>query len=118
MKSVILTHKELQLNLFLAVTYGLQNHNFGEGKQLVWDITETDYVWKVVEHPTRESAAVAGKPVFFGYINKGDYQMNDIRLGVTTSHIRDKAEKFLEDYHEYLKGVPQTTVNVKITGSN
>jgi hypothetical protein len=100
MKNVILTHKELQLNLFLAVTYGLQNHDFGPNLHLVYEITERDFVWKVVEHAT-------GKPLFYCYINKGDYQMNDLRLGVTVCYIRDQAETFLSDFNKFKQGIPK-----------
>jgi hypothetical protein len=101
MKNVIVSHNELQLNLFHAVTYGLQNHDFGPGLFLVSDITEREYVWKVMKHTKREGAAVAGQTVFYGYINKGDFQMNDMRLGVTVCYIRDEAEKFLKNFQEY-----------------
>lgn len=101
MKNVILTHNELQLNLFLAVTYGLQNHDFGPNLFLVHDITEREYVWRIVKHTKKEGCAVQGETIFFGYVNKGDYQMNDLRLGVTVGHIRDEAEKFLANFQAY-----------------
>lgn len=102
MKNVIVSHNELQLNMFLAVTYGLQNHDFGPNLFLVNDITEREYVWKVMKSEKREGSAF-GQPVFYGYINKGDFQMNDLRMGVTVCYIRDEAEKFLNNFREYQK---------------
>lgn len=107
MKNCILTHNELQLNLFHAFTYGLMQANVGENLHIVFDSTEREYVWKVVHHPTKESSAVAGKPVFYHYINKGDYQMNDVRLGVTTSYLREQAEQFLSDFEKFKQGIPK-----------
>lgn len=106
MKNVILTHNELQLNLFHAFTYGLMQVNVGENLHIVYDSTERDFVWKVVHHPEKEGSAVSGKPLFFHQINKGDYQMNDVRLGVTTAYLRNQAEQFLADFEKYKQGIP------------
>lgn len=107
MKNVILTHKELQLNLFHAFTYGLMQANVGENLHIVFDSNEREFIWKVVHYPTKESCAVAGKPLFFHQINKGEHEMNDVRLGVTTAYLRDQAEQFLADFEKYKRGIPK-----------
>lgn len=108
MKNVILTHNELQLNLFYAVSYGLQCQQPGKNLHIIPEVLERDFQWKVVRHKTRESCAVAGENVFFYQINKGAYQMNDVRLGVTIQYLREEAEKFLAELQIFLKtkGLP------------
>lgn len=101
MKNVILTHNELQLNLFYAVSYGLMCQQPGKNLHIVPEILEREFQWRVVRHKTKESSAVAGEPIFYFHINKGDYQMNDLRLGVTTSYLREQAEKFLEEFKAF-----------------
>lgn len=108
MKSINLTYsqKELQANLFYAFTFGLMNANLGEGFHIVYDSTDTDFIWKVVKHPTPEGCAVAGETVFFAYISKGAFQMNDVRLGVITSYLKEEADKLIEGFFNYIKEHP------------
>lgn len=106
MKNVILTHKELQANLFYSLTYGLMQADIGENLHIVYDVTDTDFIWKIVVHPTKESSAVAGRPIFFHHIHKGASMMNDVRLGVTVGYLREQAEKFLADFEKFKKGIP------------
>lgn len=101
MKNVILTHNELQLNLFYAVSYGLMCQSPGKNLHIIPEVLEREFQWKVVQHPTRESSGVVGKPIFYFQINKGEYQMNDIRLGVTVSYLKEQAEKFLEEFKDF-----------------
>jgi hypothetical protein len=108
MKSINLTYsqKELQANLFYAFTFGLMQANLGEGFHIVYDNTETDFVWKVMKHHTAEGCAVSGEPEFYHYVNKGMFQMNDVRLGVITSYLRDESEKFIQGFFDYIKQHP------------
>lgn len=104
MKNVILTHNELQLNLFWAFTDGLKFKTLGLNLNLHGEVLERDYAWIVTEHPQIEGSAVQGKQIFQYRINKGDYQMNDIRIGVTVSYLRDQGEKFLSEFSDFMEG--------------
>lgn len=108
MKNVILTHNELQLNLFYAVSYGLMAQQPGKNLHIIPEVMEREFHWKVVRYKTKESSGVAGEPVFYYQINKGAYQMNDVRLGVTVSYLREEAEKFLCELQAFLNKPPQT----------
>lgn len=103
MKNVILTHNELQLNLFYAVSYGLMCQQPGKNLHIIPDVLEREFQWRVVRHKTKESSAVSGETLFYYQINKGDYQMNDIRIGVTCSYLKEQAEKFLSEFQNYIK---------------
>lgn len=112
MKNVILTHKELQLNLFIAYTYGLSKKELGDDLIITYEITDTDFIWKVVKRTqdlqiTLDGNVVEGKPLFFHHINKGEYRMNDVRLGVTVSYLEEQAIEFLSDFEKYKQGIPK-----------
>jgi len=100
MKNIIITHNEIQLNLFLAVTYGMEA--MFDGKYaVIGESREREYEWRVVETHKIESSAYE-KAIFYYHINKGDYQMNDLRVGVTTAYIRDEAEKFITEFRKFI----------------
>lgn len=102
MKNVIITHKELQFNLFEAFTSGLMSVNLGSKDLfLSVDINERDYIWQVSKQGNPE-------PIYWCYINKGEVHMNDIRLGVTINYLREKADEFLTGFNEFYYGTPQT----------
>lgn len=104
MKNVILTHKELQLNLFLAFSYGLMQQQPSQDLHIVADLKEEGHFeWGVYRHHQLMGCADDGELVFNKCINKGAYQMNDVRLGVTIDYLRDQANEFLKDLKEYLQ---------------
>lgn len=79
----------------------------GKNLHIIPEVMEREFQWKVVKHPTVSGSGVAGKPIFYFQINKGDYQMNDVRLGVTTSYLKEQADKFLAEFREFQKaGIP------------
>lgn len=99
MKNLIITHNEIQSNLFFAVTEGMQA--LYDGKySIVGESKEREYEWRVVEGEIQSSAL--RKAIFHYQINKGDYEMNDIRIGVTTSYIRDHAKKFITEFRAFI----------------
>lgn len=115
MKNVILTHNELQVNLFLAVSYGLSLRELPYGPKakprfIVWDTEAHGFLWRVVEHDKMEGCAVSGETLFRYFISKDVCQMNDVRLGVTIGYLKDQAEEFLKGFYEYLENYwPETS---------
>ena len=113
MKNVILTHKELQLNLFIAYTFGLSKKDVGDDLIITYEITDTDFIWKVVKRTDTiplvngQLQAAEGKVLFYHYINKGEYRMNDLRLGVTCAYLEEQAIEFLSDFEKYKQGIPK-----------
>lgn len=112
MKNVILTHKELQLNLFIAYTFGLSKKDLGDDLIITYEITDTDFIWKVVKRTqdlqiTLDGKVIEGKPLFFHHINKEEYRMNDLRLGVICAYLEEHAIEFLSDFDKYKQGIPK-----------
>lgn len=95
MKSVIANHRELQVNLFYAITAGLEFYPLPPNLHVVPEVTETSLLWKIMKYPTRESCAVDGEVVFEFTIYRGYSQVNDVRLGVIVSYLRSQAQEFL-----------------------
>jgi hypothetical protein len=102
MKNMILTHKEIQINLFLAMAYGLEERDWGYNLHLIHEVTDDEFRLRIVEHPTKESSAIAGKPVFYGNIPRWQSQMNDVRISVTVYHLREKFQQFIADFNNYM----------------
>ena len=110
MKNVILTHKELQLNLFIAYTFGLSKKDVGDDLIITYEITDTDFIWKIVKRSNTVTISlngdvIEGKPLFYHYINKGEYRMNDLRLGVTCAYLEEQAIEFLSDFDKFKQGI-------------
>lgn len=73
----------------------------GKNLHILPEVLERDFQWKIVKHPTVASSGVNGKAIFYYQIDKGATQMNDVRLGVTTSYLREQAEKFLKEFESF-----------------
>lgn len=102
MKNLIITHNEIQSNLFFAVTGGMQA--MFDGKYAInGESKEREYEWKVTRSDKMESSALL-PPLYYYQINKGAYEMNDIRIGVTSAYIRDHAKQFMADFRKFLNG--------------
>lgn len=111
MKSVIADFKELQVNLFYAITNGMQERGpLGSDGDLhiIPEITREELQWRVMRHPTAAGCAVEGQLVHEYTIPRGFSQLNDIRLGVITSYLRDQARRFLEEVSAKFNVVPET----------
>jgi hypothetical protein len=97
MRNVILTHNELQFNLFAAVVEGLRSAELtGRGLFITYGSTEDSFtieLWKSASKPE----AGDGVMLHQHKVSKGEYQMNDVRLGVTLKYIADQCTKFVDD---------------------
>jgi hypothetical protein len=99
MKTISLTysHKELQFNILYAVVEGLRSSDLtGRGFFVSCNTGGDCYnieLWK----SATASENGDGKLLHRHEINKGDYQMNDIRLGVMVKYIADQVAKFVND---------------------
>lgn len=105
MKTMNLTysHKELQWHFFAAVVSGMNATLQKRGYFISFSVSDdslTFEFWK--------AASVAengdGFKIDSHSVNKGDYQMNDIRLGVMTRYLEDEAEKFMKRVELYFSG--------------
>src|SRR5688572_13762622 len=99
MKTTTLTysHKELQFMIFHAVVEGLRSAELtGRGLFISYQSQDSDFelqLWKAAS-----AAELGNGKLLHSYkVNKGDYQMNDIRLGVMVKHIAQHCEKFVEE---------------------
>lgn len=103
MKSVIADFKELQVNLFYAITNGMQERGpLGPDGDLhiIPEITREELQWRVMRHPTAAGCAVEGQLVHEFRMHRGYSQLNDVRFGVITSYLRGQAERFLKEVDE------------------
>lgn len=97
MKSVILSHKELQLQMFFAFATGFTTQKMPKGYFLTFSTDASDGAefsfefWKSASAPENGD----GKLLFRTTINKGEHELNDVRLGVMTGYLRDRAYRFL-----------------------
>lgn len=95
MKNVILTHKELQLNLFHAVSFVLDIiiKKMSKSFILTYPHSDNGFVWEVYHTDTRNSHLI-----YSFKIDREEYQMNDLRLGVTIGYLREQAIIFLDKF--------------------
>lgn len=97
MRNVILTHKELQFNLFAAVVEGLIAAELeGRGLFITYGSTEDSLnieLWKSATKPE----AGDGRMIHQLKISKGENEMNDMRLHVTIRYVKEKCMKFVEE---------------------
>lgn len=103
MKTVIANYKELQVNIFYAFTAGIQERGpLGPRQDLhvTAEVTDTALLWRAMKHPTVAGCAAEGELVHEYSIPRGFSQLNDVRLGVITSYLRDQARRFLEEVQE------------------
>lgn len=96
MKSMNLTysHKELQWIFVAAIVAGLNAALCKKGYFINFKVTDDSFYyefWKA----TSVAENADGEMIASYQINKGDYQMNDIRLGVMVKHLEDKANEFM-----------------------
>jgi hypothetical protein len=98
MKSMNLTysHKELQWLFFAAVVAGLNASLRKRGYFITFRISDDSFYYECWK-----AASVAekgdGEMIASHQVNKGEYQMNDIRLGVMIKYMEDEANKFMAD---------------------
>jgi hypothetical protein len=103
MKNLLITHKEVQLQLFLAISYGIMKHF--PGYIIVADNLERDFQWRLVDADVPSGAAFKDGLVFY-QIDKGCSAMNDIRIGVTVDHLREHADTFIDKVRGWLAASP------------
>jgi hypothetical protein len=96
MKSMNLTysHKELQWLFFAAVVSGLNSALKMKGYFITFNVTDDSFqfeFWKAASASEKDDGGIISSHK----VNKGEYQMNDIRLGVMTKYLEDEANKFM-----------------------
>jgi len=102
MKAMNLTysHKELQRHFFAAVVSGMNAVLQKRGYFITFSVTDdslTYEFWKA----TSVAENADGYKIDSHQVNTGDYQMNDIRLGVMTRYLEDEAEKFMNRVEQH-----------------
>lgn len=108
MNSIVVSHREIQVNIFYAFSAGMQERGpFGRDLHLVPEITKDELQWRVVQHPTAAGCA-EGQLVYEYKIPRGFSQLNDIRLGVIVSYLRSQAERFLAEVNAKFNVEPET----------
>lgn len=104
MKTINLTHshKDLQFNILAAVVEGLSASGIaGKGRFITYrSLDDSEFSIELWKSATKSENG-DGKLIHRHTINKGDYQMNDIRLGVTMRYIADHCKKFISEIKEY-----------------
>lgn len=111
MKSINLTysHKELQFQIFACFTMALQ-YAIRKGFFITFESAKESFVWKIYKSATAPEKGDA--EVLHSYsVNKGVYQMNDIRLGIMSRYLEDQAWKFFKE-------VPDTIILQRSTMEN
>lgn len=99
MKNVILTHKELQLNLFYCFIEGLRSGFDIPGYHVSGQDRHDHFTFELW---SSANGTTDGKEILRHIINKGDYQLNDIRLGVTSAHLREESRQFKKLVKEFM----------------
>lgn len=110
MKSINLTysHKELQFHLFAAITFGFQAA-IAKGYFLTFESTNDSFIWKVFKSATAPENGDA-KELYSYPVNRGVYQLNDVRLGIMSKYMEDQCWRFLMKLPaEILKGQNSAT---------
>lgn len=100
MKNVILTHKELQANMFVAFADAMCNtYRTPPGYFLTWSHSNTSFAFELWQSATEASD---GKRILiYDEMSKGDSEVNDVRLGVMAPYFRDHSSKFLKQVEEW-----------------
>lgn len=105
MKNVILTHKELQLNLFYCFIEGLRSGFDIPGYHVSGQDCSDHFTFELWQSA---NGSVDGKEILRHLINKGAYQLNDVRLGVTSAHFRDESKQFKKLVREFMESANRT----------
>lgn len=94
MKNVILTHNELQMNLFAAFAEGVcEGFQLPKGYFLKWIDDERFFNLQLCDSNANK---------LFSYpIGKGEYQMNDVRLGVRVTYLKWQGQEFVRGVEEW-----------------
>jgi hypothetical protein len=102
MKNVILTHKELQTQIFIAVAEGMiKSFNTPKGCFLTYSIGNENFAFELWRSATKPEKG-DGHALYRREINKGLPQVNDVRVNLCALYIAQEAEKFLQDVNELL----------------
>lgn len=100
MTSLNISFKKLQFHFVHAFVCGLMRQQPAKGYQIVFDETDREFILALVEHNQ------GGEYLLYHRINKGEYQMNDVRPGVIVNYLCQQVDEFLVKVHEYLSGLP------------
>lgn len=103
MKSINLpySHKELQFQMFAAFTFGLR-YSVKKGYFITFHSTDDSFVWQL--YKSASAPENRDSQELFAYsINKGDYQMNDVRLCVMSKYLEDNAWKFFQEMPDQIR---------------
>lgn len=98
MKTVSLTYsqKELQYCIFAAVVEGLCAADLtGRGYFITMGSDDSNYSIELWASATKSENG-DGRKLHSVYVNKGDYQMNDVRLGVVLKYVAEHARQFVD----------------------
>lgn len=93
-KSIIVSHKEILETLFESLLNGLQKIKLGHGL-FIEGVSRGEDFELTVNKTGKE------KPIFYGYLHKGDHGMNDLRLWPTVNYMDGKADKFIHDFYVF-----------------
>ncbi len=102
MKTMNLTysHKELQWHFFAAGVSGMNAALQKRGYFITFSVTDDSLTYEFWKAAT-VSENGDGYKIDSHQVNKGEYQMNDIRLAVMSRYLEDEAEKFMNRVEQH-----------------
>ena len=104
MKNVILTHNELQINMFGAFAGAMcKTFRMPKGYFLSWSHTDQCFAFELWKSATAPEHGDGKRLLIYDEINRGCSELNDIRLGVMTAYFEPHAEKFINQVETWIK---------------
>lgn len=104
MKNVILTHNELQINMFSAFAGAMcKTYKVPEGYFLTWSHTDHSFVFELWKSASSPESRDGKRILIYDEMNRGCSELNDIRLGVMVNYWQPHAQKFLNQVENWFR---------------
>lgn len=109
-KSVINSHKELQVCLVAAFTFGLDAALNNFGFFFSYDSSDEDYIFIQLWKSATESEKGDGRCLKSLPVNRNSVEMNDIRLFHVAKYLEQHSYEFMKECQTFIKQERPTPV--------